>query len=103
MVHIDTAKYLNNEGLKLPKVLQESVLGYVESLYREAQEDSYFDTQKLRYVYNETYKYLQSFMQELEAVNIFVEYNWVGHRRQWFFPSYEDALAEEDWYFQCMD
>jgi hypothetical protein len=103
MVHIDAAKYLDNEGLKLPKVLQESVLGYIYELHREAREESYFDTHKLQHIYGETYKYLLSFMQELEAINIFVEYDWVGHRREWFFPSYEDALAEEDWHFQCAD
>lgn len=103
MFQINTAKYLHNKGLELPKVLQEIVLYHLEDLSREARENNYFDTQKGRYIYSEEYKELQYFVRKLEEENIFVEYDWVGHRREWFFPSYEDALAEEDWHFQCAD
>ena len=39
----------------------------------------------------------------LRIAGIKVAYNWVGHRGEYFFPTFEDALMEEDWEFQCAD
>lgn len=39
----------------------------------------------------------------LDEIGIYIAYDWVGHRGEWFFPTYDDALMQEDWEFQCRD
>lgn len=39
----------------------------------------------------------------LDALGMKVAQGWIGHRGTFFFPTYEDALAEEDWEWQCAD
>lgn len=34
----------------------------------------------------------------LEALGIKVEYDWVGHRGTYFLATYDDALAQQDYY-----
>ena len=35
----------------------------------------------------------------LDALNIHVEYNWCGHRNKYFLATYNDAIAENDYYY----
>ena len=42
-------------------------------------------------------------MSVLRLLNIEVAYDWVGHRGEYFFPTVEDKMIQEDWLFQCMD
>ena len=39
----------------------------------------------------------------LGMFKIYPVYNWIGHRDTYFFPTYEDCLAQEDWIEQCKD
>ena len=39
----------------------------------------------------------------LEALDCFVEYDWVGHRGEWFFVEEYDIEAYVDWLYQCAD
>ncbi len=41
--------------------------------------------------------------QVLAWANVPIAYDWINHRGETFFPTYEDCLREEDWEFQCMD
>lgn len=34
---------------------------------------------------------------------VWLEFDWVGHRGKWFFPTYEDALMQEEWCYSCID
>lgn len=103
MFGIEPEKYLKNKGLDLSEDMQKAILGLAERLRVQAQEENYFDRRTYKWIYGSAHKRLLKFKKELEEASIFLEYDWVGHRREWFFPSYEDALAEEDWCFQCAD
>ena len=103
MFGIEPEKYLKNKGIELSEDMQKIILNRVEHLYAQSQEESYFDRRIHRWIFGATHGRLLEFKKELEEASIFLEYNWVGHRGEWFFPSYEDALAEEDWCFQCAD
>ena len=35
----------------------------------------------------------------LDVLNIHVEYNWCGHRNKYFLATYNDAVAENDYYY----
>ena len=35
----------------------------------------------------------------LDVLNIHVEYNWCGHRNEYFLATYNDAVAENDYYY----
>lgn len=35
----------------------------------------------------------------LDVLNIHVEYNWCGHRNQYFLATYDDAVVENDYYY----
>lgn len=35
----------------------------------------------------------------LDVLNIHVEYNWCGHRNKYFLATYDDAVAENDYYY----
>ena len=35
----------------------------------------------------------------LDVLNIHVEYNWCGHRGKYFLATYNDAVAENDYYY----
>lgn len=37
-------------------------------------------------------------MDMLDAIGIKVEYDWVGHRGTYFLATYDDALAQQDYY-----
>lgn len=39
----------------------------------------------------------------LREVGLHPAWNWVGHRDEYIFPSYEDCVVQEDWLWQCMD
>ena len=39
----------------------------------------------------------------LNWANVPIAYDWSGHRGEYFFPTYEQCLMEEDWLFQCAD
>lgn len=35
----------------------------------------------------------------LDVLNIHIEYNWCGHRNEYFLATYDDAVAENDYYY----
>lgn len=45
----------------------------------------------------------KAYVADLETRGIYAEYNWIGHRDQWFLATSSDAEAEEDWRWQCAD
>ena len=54
----------------------------------------------LRKMYRETadasHHELIGFIDGLEAIGIYVRYNWVGHRDEWFLCTLEDVQNKED-------
>ncbi|HAU85760.1 MAG TPA: hypothetical protein DCW90_09720 [Lachnospiraceae bacterium] len=38
---------------------------------------------------------------KLMKIGIFMEYDWIGHRDEWFLATRADAEAEEDYRYSC--
>lgn len=79
---------------------QKEVLDYCKELFDKAMsaalagDDETADDYRLQ---------LHTWMNFYERLGIFIEYNWVGHRREFFFATDDDAWFQEDWIWQCAD
>ena len=108
----DIEKYYNNKAFDLPQDVQDTILAYFERLQTAANiawKDHYEAKKngnslkaesKLSY-FKRKMNALQGAKYLLEEFGIYIEYDWAGHRGEWFFPDYADAEAQEDWMFQC--
>lgn len=47
--------------------------------------------------------YLRELNTVLEILNIHIEYNWVGHRGEYFLATYDDAFVQEEWLFAASE
>lgn len=79
--------------------------------------DSYFSAEKRMYdeyltestrktykkVANEYMNKINGIVQYLEYIDIYVAYDWPGHRREWFFVTEYESERYSDWLHQCAD
>ena len=111
---IDVYKYYDNKAFGLPQNVQDTIIVYFERLQTVANacwKDHYAALQKCdgRKAESQLNRFkqkvsaLQGAKNLLEEFGIYIEYDWVGHRRRWFFPDYADAEAQEDWLFSVAD
>lgn len=103
---INANDYVSNKAFNLTSEEQDAILDYFDSLsnlraayeeeYREDGEQSSLDMVK------SVSHNMFGAREVLREIGILVAYDWVGHRDEWFFPTYEDALMEEDRQFETM-
>lgn len=110
----DVYKYYDNKAFDLPQDVQNTILGYFERLQTTANmrwKEHYAakhagDTLKAESqltFYHARLNALTGAKYLLEELGIYIEYDWAGHRGEWFFPDYADAEAQEDWLFSVAD
>lgn len=110
----DTEKYYDNKAFDLPQDVQDTILAYFNRLQATARRHwrDYYNAKKIgdglkaeskmTFFKAKTHA-LQGAKYLLEELCIYIEFDWPGHRGEWFFPDYADAEAQEDWIFQCAD
>lgn len=88
----------------IPKSTQKKIIDFVTEKYNQV---TYNYTKAntcgngdLRKMYRESadaHKHeLDGFIEGLESLGIYIRYNWVGHREEWFFCTLEDVQNKED-------
>lgn len=82
-------EYENNAAFDLPQYIQDRILARLNSLCWHNSKQS-----------QEERKYFISF---LDSIGIYIGYNWIGHRGNYFFITPEDAENQIDWMEQCRD
>lgn len=104
MIYVEN--YYYNKAFELSEEARESILNTMYELrasYQEKMKDiQWFDPGFLDKS-REAMRELNMYRETLENNGILIAFGWVGHRNEYFFPTYEDALAQEDWIFQCRD
>lgn len=106
--------YIHNKAFDLPKEMQRDILHYFKTMENVCNRawDGYYkaevegDALKAEFklsCYNNFLNELQGAKEVLAFAGIKIEYDWPGRRREWFFPTYDEALGYEDWLFQCAD
>lgn len=110
----DIEKYYDNKAFDLPQDVQDTILAYFNRLQATARRQwrDYYNAKKagddLKAESKMTFfkakiNALQGAKYLLEELGIYIEFDWAGHRREWFFPDYADAEAQEDWLFSVAD
>jgi hypothetical protein len=110
----DVYKYYDNKAFDLPQDVQDTILAYFERLQTTANmrwKDHYAakqagDTLKAESqltLYHARLNALTGAKYLLAELGIYIDYDWAGHRGEWFFPDYADAEAQEDWLFSVAD
>lgn len=98
MSRIKVEEYEHNAAFDLTKEQQENLLRHFETL-----EAMYQRRMRLGASVQDARRELTEAYELVHALGIEIAYSWPGHRGKWFFPTYDDAIAYEDWLFQCMD
>lgn len=101
----DAESYDFNAGLSLPAYTQEKLLNHMKQVYNTCKQRIKgvpFDENYLQNL-SVAQRELDELYTVLDILGIKIAYDWVGHRKEFFFPTYQDALAQEDWFFQCAD
>lgn len=88
----------------IPKSTQEKIIDFVTDKhekvtynYRKANTCGNGDLRKMYYDLADTSRHeLIGFIDGLEALGIYIRYNWVGHRDEWFLCTFEDVQNKED-------
>lgn len=88
---VKTLKWFNNRQRAIQKA-QEMQRTFVQDIAKNGRERE-----------KALYAEMRAVKDYLSKVGIKVEYNWTGHRREWFFATYYDAEMEDDWHSQCAD
>lgn len=110
----DVYKYYDNKAFDLSQDAQDTILAYFNRLQATARRysrDCYNAKESgddLKAEYKRTFfkakiNALLGAKCLLEELGIYIEYDWAGHRGEWFFPDYADAEAQEDYLIQCAD
>lgn len=105
----DVYKYYDNKAFDLPQDVQDTILAYFERLQTVANacwKDHYAALQKCdgRKAESQLNRFkqkvsaLQGAKNLLEEFGIYIEFDWPGHRREWFFPTNED----NEYYFDYL-
>lgn len=111
---IDVYKYYDNKAFDLPRNVQDTILAYFERLqtianmrwkehYAAKQAGDTLKAESQLTFYHARLNALTGAKYLLEKLGIYIEYDWAGHRGEWFFPDYADAEAQEDCIFQWAD
>lgn len=111
---IDVYKYYDNKAFDLPQNVQDTILVYFKHFqtvanmywkdyYAAKQEDNSLKAESKLNRFKQKINTLQGAKYLLEELGIYIEYDWAGHRGEWFFPDYADAEAQEDWLFSVAD
>lgn len=111
---IDIYKYYDNKAFDLPQDVQDTILGYfnrIQTAANIAWKDHYeakkngngLKAESKMTFFKAKMNALQGAKYLLEELGIYIEFDWAGHRREWFFPDYADAEAQEDWLFSVAD
>lgn len=104
MISIDVSKYLNNKAFDMEQCDQDAILytlNMVQDCANQIFAEAADDESKME-CFNEYLSNLSGMKKTLESMEIYVEYDWPGHRGEWFFPTYNEALDYEDWLFQIL-
>ena len=88
----------------LPKSKQEKIIDFVTQKYNQViynyNKANTCGNGDLRKMYHESadahQHELDGYIEGLEAIGIYVRYNWVGHREKWFLCTLEDVQNKED-------
>ena len=96
----DATEYYHNKAFELTDEEQEWLLDYFRGLQKEWDEAYANKQSDLREEISED---IRDARRKLEKEGILIAHNWPGHRHEWFFPTYGDAEAYEDWLIQCSD
>lgn len=110
----DVYKYYDNKAFDLPQDVQDTILAYFERLqattnrrwkdhYAAKQAGDTLKAESQLAFYHARLNALTGAKYLLEELGIYIEYDWAGHRGEWFFPDYADAEAQEDWLFSVAD
>lgn len=110
----DVYKYYDNKAFDLPQNVQDTTLAYFERLqttanmrwkehYAAKQAGDTLKAESQLTFYHARLNALTGAKYLLEELGIYIEYDWAGHRGEWFFPDYADAEAQEDWLFSVAD
>lgn len=81
----DAEKYYNNKAFDLTEEQRNIIIEHCYDIMYSGEENPR--------------AMLDYHLQEWEKEGILLAYDWVGHRNEWFFPTYTDALMMEDWLF----
>lgn len=110
----DVYKYYDNKAFDLPHDVQDTILVYFNRIQTAANIawEYHYEAKKngnglkaeskIEFIKAEI-NALQGAKYLLEELGIYIEYDWAGHRGEWFFPDYADAEAQEDWLFSVVD
>ena len=110
----DVYKYYDNKAFDLPQDVQDAILAYFERLqttanmrwkehYAAKQAGDILKAESQLTLYHARLNALTGAKYLLEELGIYIEYDWAGHRGEWFFPDYAAAEAQEDWLFSVAD
>lgn len=110
----DVYKYYDNKAFDLPQNVQDTILAYFERLqttanmrwkehYAAKQAGDTLKAESQLTFYYARLNALTGAKYLLEELGIYIEFDWAGHRGEWFFPDYADAEAQEDWLFSVAD
>ena len=107
-LYIDENEYPQNYNW-LPQEKQQAIVDIMNELYQDKLEtfrmarsksftpvEGYHDF--LEQMWKNKCQREYGMMDMLDALGIKVEYDWVGHRRTHFLATYDDALAQQDYY-----
>lgn len=96
-----TKEYGSNRYKELLSELeQQEVLAYCKELFDKAMEAALAGKDE---VANNYRLELKTWIKLYDKLDIYIEYNWVGHRNEFFFATEEDAWFQEDWVYQCAE
>lgn len=93
----------------LPQEKQQAIVDTMNELYQDKLETFGMARSKSSALTEEYHNFLEEMwknkcqreygmMDMLDALGIKVEYDWVGHRGTHFLATYDDALAQQDYY-----
>lgn len=102
---MDIDHCIHNEAFNLSKEAQNQLLTKLQDTY-----DLYlqnFDERRkpipIKVFYGGYMDALLEYKKSLRLANIYIAWNWVGHRNEVFFVTEEDIENQMDWMEQCRD
>lgn len=105
----DIEKYYDNKAFDLPQNVQDTILAYFERLqttanmrwknhYAAKQAGDTLKAESQLTFYHARLNALTGAKYLLEELGIYIEFDWPGHRGEWFFPTNED----NEYYFDYL-